>query len=124
VAIALDGDDAGDAGSEHLTPVLQSVGARVERWRPVAKDWNEALLMHGADALHTALLGQLARPCSLPGPPHFDQTGPNTWIETAWSRERCVFCPELLAQSDTIACDGHRRQLDATSGSWSRLEGS
>ena len=45
VALAFDADDAGDTATEKLRPVLTSLGATVERWRPDGgKDWNDALL--------------------------------------------------------------------------------
>jgi hypothetical protein len=47
-----------------------------------------------------------------PGPPHFFQTGENTWVESVWSRQRCVFCPERLAQGDRICCPTCRVRLD------------
>lgn len=44
VALAFDADDAGDKAAEKLRPLLESFGAKVERWRPDGcKDWNEAL---------------------------------------------------------------------------------
>lgn len=46
-----------------------------------------------------------------PGPPYFEQLGPTTWVETDWSRVRCVFCQGLLANNDRICCDEHRRQM-------------
>lgn len=49
VALAFDSDDAGDTAADQLRPLLESLGATVERWRPNgAKDWNDAL---GAGAL-------------------------------------------------------------------------
>lgn len=45
VALAFDADAAGDDAGHRLGPVLASLGARVDRWRPIdAKDWNEALV--------------------------------------------------------------------------------
>ncbi len=56
VALALDADAAGDAAATNLTTVLRSLGARVERWRPIgAKDWNAILAEHGLPALRAAL---------------------------------------------------------------------
>jgi DNA primase len=56
VAVAFDGDAAGDQAAAKLTPVLQALGATVERWRPAAgKDWNELVQRHGAEALREAL---------------------------------------------------------------------
>ncbi len=56
VAVALDADDAGDRHAAELAAALQTLGARVERWRPAGtKDWNAALLLHGAAALSAAL---------------------------------------------------------------------
>jgi hypothetical protein len=44
VALAFDADDAGDTAAEKLRPLLESFGAKVERWRPAGgKDWNELL---------------------------------------------------------------------------------
>jgi hypothetical protein len=58
VALALDADQAGDEGAARLTGALQSLGAKVERWRPSLKDWNALLIGHGVDhltdELHTA----------------------------------------------------------------------
>ncbi len=60
VVLALDADAGGDAGVARLSPALQSLGARVERWRPTAgKDWNE-LLMRNAGALRSALFSSVA----------------------------------------------------------------
>lgn len=44
VALALDGDDAGDAAAEHIARELAGVASNVNRWRPAggAKDWGEA----------------------------------------------------------------------------------
>jgi len=43
-----------------------------------------------------------------PGLPYFEQLGPNTWIETAWARERCIRCPRLLEPGDDLYCPDHR----------------
>ncbi len=51
---------------------------------------------------------ELARPAFRPGPPFFEQIGPNTWIETAWARERCIHCTRLLAPGDDLYCPDHR----------------
>lgn len=52
VALALDSDEAGDAGSEKLGRALSSLGAKTFRLRPEgAKDWNELLQGIGRDAL-------------------------------------------------------------------------
>jgi hypothetical protein len=49
-----------------------------------------------------------------PGLPYFKQLGPTTWVETDWSRGRCVFdgghAP--VAPGDRIACVEHRRLMD------------
>jgi hypothetical protein len=56
VALGLDADEAGDRAGPALAAQLGSLGAVVERWRPVgAKDWNDALRAHGARALAAAL---------------------------------------------------------------------
>jgi hypothetical protein len=52
VAVAFDADAAGDAAAPRLIGDLRSFGAHVERWRPTGvKDWNDLLLLHGADVL-------------------------------------------------------------------------
>jgi len=52
VAVAFDADAAGDAAAPRLIGDLRSFGAQVERWRPTGvKDWNDLLLLHGADVL-------------------------------------------------------------------------
>ena len=56
VAVALDADERGDRAAPKLTAALQRFGANVERWRPIAKDWNEALGRHGVEALKAELL--------------------------------------------------------------------
>lgn len=44
VALAFDADEAGDKAADALRPVLESFGAKVERWRPEGgKDWNDLL---------------------------------------------------------------------------------
>jgi hypothetical protein len=48
-----------------------------------------------------------------PGLPYFEQIGPTTWVETAWARARCVFCPRPLADGDLICCADHRQQMEA-----------
>ena len=49
-----------------------------------------------------------AAPAFCPGPPHFEQIGPDTWIETIWARDRCIRCPRLLVPGDDIYCPDHR----------------
>lgn len=50
-----------------------------------------------------------------PGEPYFEQIGPDTWAETAWSRARCVFGGHApVAEGDQIACAEHRRQMEAS----------
>jgi hypothetical protein len=52
VAVAFDADTAGDAAAPRLIGDLRSFGAHVESWRPTGvKDWNDLLLLHGADVL-------------------------------------------------------------------------
>ncbi len=53
VQIAFDADAAGDAAADKLAAVLRSRGATVVRLRPPEpfKDWNEALIAQGKDAL-------------------------------------------------------------------------
>ena len=52
----------------------------------------------------------------VPGPPYFEQIGPNTWIETTWARARCVYGDAGLAPGDPLRCrmhaDERRRELD------------
>jgi hypothetical protein len=56
VLLAHDADAVGDAAAEKLAVALPAFGARGERLRPSgAKDWNDLLLAHGAEALHLAL---------------------------------------------------------------------
>jgi len=56
VALAFDADAAGDAAADGQKPVLKSLGARVERWRPVgAKDWNQLLVEQGVEAVRSSL---------------------------------------------------------------------
>jgi Toprim-like len=51
-AVAFDADAAGDAAAPRLIGELRSFGAQVERWRPTGvKDWNDLLLLHGAEVL-------------------------------------------------------------------------
>lgn|GEM_PF-999132 len=52
VAVAFDADAAGDAAAPRMIGELRAFGAHVERWRPTGvKDWNDLLLLHGADVL-------------------------------------------------------------------------
>ena len=51
VAIALDNDERGEGGSERLTGLLKPVGARMARWRPSSKDWNDDLRTIGPEVL-------------------------------------------------------------------------
>jgi Toprim domain len=51
VAIALDHDERGDGGAERLRGLLTPVGARLARWRPASKDWNDDLRAVGPDVL-------------------------------------------------------------------------
>jgi len=45
VVLAFDGDTAGEEGAAKLSPVLESLGAKVRRVAPEsAKDWNEMLI--------------------------------------------------------------------------------
>jgi hypothetical protein len=56
VSLGLDADEAGDRAAPALAVELGSLGAVLERWRPVGvKDWNDALRAHGAAALAAAL---------------------------------------------------------------------
>ena len=56
VVLALDADEAGDAGCARLASALQAYGAKIERWRPSGgKDWNELLATLGPDQLRAAL---------------------------------------------------------------------
>ena len=56
VVVALDSDEPGEEAARKLTAALHAYSAKVERWRPEAKDWNETLLCYGADALKAELL--------------------------------------------------------------------
>jgi hypothetical protein len=51
VALALDNDERGNDGAERLRGLLAPVGARMTRWRPAAKDWNDDLRVVGPDKL-------------------------------------------------------------------------
>lgn len=52
VALALDADEAGDAGAQKMEGAFASLGAKVQRLRPEgAKDWNAMLLEQGREAL-------------------------------------------------------------------------
>jgi hypothetical protein len=65
VAVALDGDAAGEAAAAKLASALLALGAAVERWRPSAgKDWNELLTCHGLAALAAALKAPAAGDCA------------------------------------------------------------
>jgi hypothetical protein len=56
VALGLDADETGDRAAAGVAAQLGSLGAVVERWRPVGvKDWNDALRAHGRTALMAAL---------------------------------------------------------------------
>lgn len=55
VAIALDNDERGDGGAERLRSILTPVGARMARWRPSAKDWNDDLRATGPEALRARI---------------------------------------------------------------------
>lgn len=61
VAIALDNDERGDGGAERLRGLLAPVGARLARWRPAAKDWNDELREVGPDVLRKLIEKQYAR---------------------------------------------------------------
>jgi hypothetical protein len=62
VLLAFDADEAGDQAAAEWTAALRPFGARVERLRPGAgaKDWNDLLQGHGADALRAALVAVVA----------------------------------------------------------------
>jgi hypothetical protein len=51
VAIALDSDERGEAGAERLRTLLAPVGARMARWRPEAKDWNDDIRAVGPEVM-------------------------------------------------------------------------
>jgi len=55
VALALDADEAGDLAAEKLGAELASLGARVQRWRPPRKDWNDVLQGLGAEGFLEAM---------------------------------------------------------------------
>jgi hypothetical protein len=56
VALALDADEAGDAGAEKLGASLRSLGATVSRWRLTGgKDANDVLQRFGPDGLRQAV---------------------------------------------------------------------
>lgn len=55
VAIALDNDERGQGGSERLRTLLAPVGARMARWRPSGKDWNDDLGVIGTQAMQDRL---------------------------------------------------------------------
>jgi len=59
VFAATDADDSGDQAAAEIAARLGSFGARVQRWRPSAKDWNAALLEHGPEVLRSAFAGCL-----------------------------------------------------------------
>jgi Toprim-like len=60
VLLAHDADPAGDQAAAVLATALRSLGGQPERLRPAgAKDWNELLLAHGAEALREALRARL-----------------------------------------------------------------
>ena len=56
VALAFDADDPGDIAAGKLTTALQRFGAKVERWRPITKDWNDDLTTLGVDLVRDRLL--------------------------------------------------------------------
>jgi len=51
VLLAFDADSAGDGAAAEVAALLEPYGARCERLRPQAKDWNDMLLATGRDAL-------------------------------------------------------------------------
>jgi hypothetical protein len=51
VAIALDNDERGQLGAGRLCGLLTPVGARIARWLPETKDWNDDLRTIGPEAL-------------------------------------------------------------------------
>lgn len=61
VALALDNDERGDGGAERLRGLLAPVGARLARWRPSAKDWNDDLRAVGPEALRVRIEELYAR---------------------------------------------------------------
>jgi len=60
VIVAFDSDSAGDEGAAKLSPILESLGAKVRRVAPEeAKDWNEMLARRGAHKAEEWLCAQL-----------------------------------------------------------------
>jgi len=60
VVLAFDGDTAGEEGAAKLSPILESLGARVRRVAPEgAKDWNEMLARRGAHKTEEWLCARL-----------------------------------------------------------------
>lgn len=62
VLLATDADRAGDEAAARLSPILTSLGGRVLRLAPPTgtKDWNEALVRHGVDAVRQLVAGTLS----------------------------------------------------------------
>ncbi len=52
-------------------------------------------------------LTQSVRPHFEPGPPYFEQVGPNIWRETPWAAARCVYGDAELAPGDRLHCPAH-----------------
>ena len=61
VVLALDNDERGDGGAERLRGLLAPVGARMARWRPSSKDWNDDLRADGSDVLRVRIDDLYAR---------------------------------------------------------------
>jgi len=55
VALAFDADEVGDRAAEQLARIVGSLGAKIERWRPMEKDWNQTLVERGPDGLRDEL---------------------------------------------------------------------
>lgn len=82
---------------------------RVSKWTETSTNYPQTPLEQAAPPLNVGNLSGFQ-----PGLPYFEQIGPDTWVETDWSRGRCVFngghAP--LAPGDRICCTEHRRQMD------------
>lgn len=112
VAVAFDGDAAGDVAAAKLSSALQALGATVERWRPTAgKDWNACLQRHGRAALAGALRPPARRftPDTGAACPHGHTLLARGGLAcTVCQDSRCVGCGAWLGRFDGAFCPGCR----------------
>lgn len=77
---------------------------RVGTWTQDQTNSKQTPVEHGVTPLNVGNLSGFQ-----PGPPHFEQIGPNRWIETPYGAARCVYDDGPLAEGDRLFCEQHQR---------------